>query len=141
MSDGSGSASWLVLVAGRVAGDGVLAELRGVATADEKGRSATDDDLQPARALRRAMADGRMNAADIDYACAFELGSDSDTRAMAALERGLGRFADATKLEVGPDPLARCATAINESGGSVRAALALVIKPGVGSLAVAFGRP
>lgn len=141
VSGGDGGAPRLLFEAGRIASDGALAELRGFAIADEKAVGADPEDLQPARALRRALADGRMSAAEIGYACAFEFGSDSDARALAALERGLGRFAVATRLEVGSDPLVRCAMAVNGSDGSVGGALALIINPGVGSIALAFGRP
>ncbi|MEP7158863.1 MAG: hypothetical protein ABI797_05515 [Chloroflexota bacterium] len=140
VSGGDDSAPRLLFEAGRIASDGALAELRGFAIADEKATGADPEDLQPARALRRALADGRISAADIGYACAFEFGSDSDAGALAALERGLGRFSAATTLEVGSDPLVRCIMAIS-SDASIRGAVALVINPGVGSIALAFGRP
>lgn len=135
-----GTASWLVLDAGRAAGDDSLAELRGYAVVDEQSRAADPSDLQPARAMRRALADGRMSAADIGYACAWETGAAQQTRALAAMERGLGRFAAAIELEAGPNPIVRCAMAVMDNGGSVHGALALVITPDVGAIALAFGR-
>ena len=130
--------SSLVLEGGTIPQESALVELRGFARASEEAQTAGD--LQPPRALRRALADARMNASDVGYACAFEFGSDSEARARAALERGLGRFSAATRLEVGSDPLVRCAMAI-KSDASIRAAVALIINPGVGSIALAFGRP
>jgi hypothetical protein len=140
VSGGEEGAPRLLFEAGRIASDGALAELRGFAIADEPAPGADPEDLQPARALRRALADGRMSASEIGYACGFELGSTSDSRAMGALERGFGHFAAAMILEVGPDPLVRCAMAI-KSDPSIGGAVALVITPGVGSIALAFGRP
>jgi hypothetical protein len=140
VAGGDEDAPRLLFEAGRVAGDGAVAELRGFAMIDEMEAGTDPEDLQAARALRRALADARMSASEIGYACALELGSTSDARALTALERGLGRFAPSTKIEVGPDPLVRCAMAI-KTDESLRGAVALVITPGIGSIALAFGRP
>jgi hypothetical protein len=140
VAGGDESAPRLLFEAGRVASDGALAELRGFAIANDEAMGADSDDLQPARALRRALADARMSADEIGYACAFEFGGDADARALAALEIGLGRFSTQTRLEVGSDPLVRCAI-VFKADASIRGAVALVIQPGVGSIALAFGRP
>jgi hypothetical protein len=129
----------LVLEGGTVPQETALVELRGFARASEEPHTAGD--LQPPRALRRALADARMSASDIGYACAFELGSSQQARARAALERGFGRYAATIELEVAEDPLIRCIGAITGSGGSVDGAIALIITPGGGSIALAFARP
>jgi hypothetical protein len=128
----------LVLEGGAVPPDSALVELRGFARTLEEE---TAGDLQPARALRRALADGRMNAAEIGYACAFEIGASQQARARDALERGFGRHAATIELETAQDPLVRCVNAIAGSGRSVGGAIALIITPGIGSIALAFARP
>jgi hypothetical protein len=129
----------LDLEAGRVAPAAALAELRGFARTTEQPQ--IKGDLQPARALRRALADGRLNASDIGYACAFELRVTIQARAMHALERGLGRFAATIELETAQDPFTRAVAAVGRSDHPVTGSVALLIQPGVGSIALVFGRP
>ena len=128
----------LLLEASRSVPSGARAELRGFAFAHERPHADDPDGLDPARTVRRALADGRMSAADIDYAVASAAGGRD--RAAAALRRGLGRFAATMTLEVAEEPLAIAAERIGRAG-SAGGSVALVIQPGLGSIAVAFGRP
>jgi hypothetical protein len=133
------SSDCLYLESGRVPPADALAELLGFARTVEQPQ--IKGDLQPARALRRALADGRLRASDIGYACALERRAVDQARALHALERGLGRFAATIELETAEDPLTRAVAAVGRSGQPVMRAIALVIDPGVGSIALAFGRP
>jgi len=97
------------------------------------------DDLQPARAIRRALADGGLNAREVGLAAVHAVGPRARERAEHAVARGLGRFAAgiATSFD-DPAVAARCVAAIER--GEVTAAVALTIDPVAGNLALAFGR-
>ena len=136
----AGAVEGIVLVAGRLPPSGSRAELRGVAHTDELPTGADPENLQPARAVRRALADARMSAADIGYACASVPGDDA-ALGRAILDRGLGRFADAVTLEVGQDAVVRAVEAVASEDARVIGAVALIIRPGLGNIALAFGRP
>lgn len=99
-----------------------------------------DDDLQPARAIRRALAASGLKARDVGLIAVWATGSRAREQSRTAVTRGLGRFAAgvATVLD-DPDPFARCATAV--ASGEVAVAVALTIDPVAGNVARAFGRP
>jgi hypothetical protein len=112
--------------------------LRGVArtTAD----SADAEDLQPARAIRRALADGGLGAREVGFAAVHVVGPRARERAEHAVARGLGRFAAGVTTSFDdPDVAARCVAAIER--GEVTVAVALTIDPAAGNVALAFGRP
>lgn len=77
-----------------------LAELRGHALT--ASRSPVDDplDLQPARAIRRALANGRMSAREVGYIAAIGAGPGARERAAHAVARGLGRYAAGTAADL-----------------------------------------
>jgi hypothetical protein len=114
------------------------AELRGIARTTSD--SLDVDDLQPARAIRRALANGAMSAREIGFAAVHAVGPRARERAEHAVARGLGRFAAgvATSFD-DPQVADRCVAAIER--GEVSAAVALTIDPVAGNIALAFGRP
>ena len=97
-------------------------------------------DLQPARAIRRALADGGFKARDVDLVAAWAAGPRARQRAEQAVARGLGRFAAGVTVVVDDSDVAgRCKAAI--ASGEAKLAVALTIDlDGVG-VALAFGRP
>jgi hypothetical protein len=119
---------------------GVRAELRGVARTTDTSDGPGLEDLQPARAIRRALANGGLNAREVGLAAVHAVGPRGRERAEHAVARGLGRFAAgvATSFD-DPQVAARCVAAIER--GEVTAAVALTIDPVAGNLALAFGRP
>ena len=141
VSGGSSTANLLALESRRGSATEVLAELRGFYVADDSPPNENHDDLEPARALRRALADGHLHASDVGYACALDLNASDQGRGLTALERGLGRFAAAASLDTGQDPLVRAAKACAGLDLSVGASVGLIIRRGGGSIALAFGRP
>ena len=97
------------------------------------------DELEPARAVRRALAAQNLKARDVELIAVWATGPLSRERAALAVTMGLGRFAGgATAVFDDPDPFARCAAAV--ASGAVRAAVALVID-GDGHRAVAYAAP
>jgi hypothetical protein len=98
------------------------------------------DDLQAARAIRRALADRGLKARSVDFVAIWTTEKRARPLAGLALLRGLGRFAKGVSTVVlDPDPPQRCASAI--ASGEAHVALALTIDPIAGSVAVAFDRP
>lgn len=98
------------------------------------------DDLQPARAIRRALAGGGFKARDVDLVVVWAVGPQARERAGQAVARGLGRFAVGVRTVFDePDVAGRCATAIASSEATVAVALTIDVA-GVG-VALAFGRP
>jgi hypothetical protein len=97
------------------------------------------DELEPARAIRRALAASGLKARDVGLMAVWATGTLARERAELAVTMGLGRFADgvATVFDE-PDPFAYCSAAV--ARGDVAAAVGLVIGPD-GNEAVAFGRP
>jgi hypothetical protein len=94
--------------------------------------------LEPARAVRRALAAQNLKARDVELIAVWVTGALSRERAELAVTMGLGRFADGvTAVYDDPDPFARCAAAV--AGGEVRVCVALVIDRD-GHRAQAFGR-
>ncbi len=97
------------------------------------------DELEPARAIRRALAAQGLKARDVGLVAVWATGPLARERAELAVALGLGRFAaGVTTVYDDPDPLARCAAAI--ARGDVAVAVALVIGPD-GNHALAFSRP
>lgn len=96
------------------------------------------DELEPARAIRRALAAQGLKARDVGLIAVWATGALARERAELAVAMGLGRFADgiATVFD-DPDPFARCAAAI--AAGEARVAVALVIDPIAGNRALAYG--
>jgi hypothetical protein len=109
--------------------------------------------LQPARAIRRALADAGLKAADVEavWACfdrrAF---ADAARRARAAIELGLGsdaaqvalidvRPASADGLVSAELAAARCRLAV--ARGDIRTGLSVAIAVGGRNVAIAWGRP
>ena len=115
-----------------------LAELRGCAATARLPVAEDPDDLQPARAIRRALADGGMRASEIDLVAVASSGPLGAGRAARAVSRGLGRFAERATLELDGEPGAACARAIER--GSASGAVALIIEPAAGNVALAFSR-
>jgi len=99
----------------------------------------TPDELEPARAVRRALAAHGFKARDVELIAVWATGVLARERARLAVAMGLGRFAAgvATVFD-DPDPFARCAAAV--SAGEARVAVALIIDPSAGVRAQAFGR-
>jgi hypothetical protein len=96
------------------------------------------DELEPARAIRRALAARNLKARDVDLIAVWATGPLGRARAELAVTMGLGRFAAGVTVEFDdPDPFARCAAAVAHGKASV--AVALVIDPGAGNRAIAFG--
>ncbi len=121
-------------------GNAAVAELRGFAHTTEGSRDAAEEDLQPARAIRRALADGALNAREVGLVAVHAVGPRARERAEHAVARGLGQFAGgvATSFD-DPAVAARCVAAI--ARGEVTVAVALTIDLAAGNLALAFSRP
>lgn len=97
------------------------------------------DELEPARAIRRALAEAGFKARDVGLIAVWASGALGRERAELAVAMGLGRFATGVRtIFDDPDPFARCAAAI--AGGEANVAVALVIDAAAGSRALAFGR-
>jgi hypothetical protein len=97
------------------------------------------DELEPARAIRRALAAQGHKARDVGLIAVWATGALARERAELAVAMGLGRFADGvTTVFDDPDPFARCVAAI--AAGEAHVAVALVIDPSEGIRAQAFGR-
>jgi hypothetical protein len=97
------------------------------------------DELEPARAIRRALAAAGFKARDVGLIAVWAGGTAGRAQAELAVTKGLGRFADAiTTVLDDPEPFARCATAI--ARGEAEVAVGLVIDPVAGNRALAFGR-
>jgi hypothetical protein len=95
------------------------------------------DELEPARAIRRALAAQNLKARDVELIAVWATGPLGHERAELAVTMGLGRFAGGvTAVYDDPDPFARCAAAV--ASGAARAAVALVID-GAGHRAIAYG--
>lgn len=118
--------------------DAAVAELRG--TAHTGSDSHDTEDLQPARAIRRALAGGAMNAREIGLVAVHAVGPRARERAEHAVARGLGRFAAGVTTSFDDPRVAACCVAAI-ARGEVTAAVALTIDPIAGNLALAFGRP
>lgn len=120
-----------------------LVELRGLALTTRAADTDDPTDLQPARAIRRALADGRMSAREVGYAAVEAVGLDAGERAAHAVVRGLGRFASACALDIGdgagPGAGARCVRAIAD--GAASGAVALSLGADGVNVALAFSRP
>ena len=98
------------------------------------------DELEPARAIRRALAAQGLKARDVDLVAVWATGPLGRERAELAVSMGLGRFAtNVTAVYDDPDPFARCAAAIAAGEATVAVALA-IDAAGIGR-AQAFGRP
>ena len=98
------------------------------------------DDLEPARAIRRALAERGLKARDVGLVAVWATGAGAHGRARQAVTRGLGRFATGVVvIDDDPDPFARCEAAV--ARGEVAVAVALSIDPVRGNRALAFGRP
>ena len=96
------------------------------------------DELEPARAIRRALAAQNLKARDVDLIAVWASGPLARERAELAATMGLGRFADGvTAVFDDPDPFAHCAAAVADGKASV--AVALVIDPVAGNRAIAYG--
>lgn len=102
------------------------------------GTAGAPDDLQPARAIRRALAASGLKARDVGLIAVWASGVGRE-RAELAVKMGLGRFAaGVTTVFDDPDPFGRCAAAID--GDEVQVAVALVIDPAGNDRALAFSR-
>jgi hypothetical protein len=90
--------------------------------------------------LRRALANGGLNAREVGLVAVWATGPRARERAEHAVERGLGRFASGVgRIYDNPRVEAACAAAI--ARGEVSVAVALTIDPAKGNLALAFTRP
>lgn len=97
------------------------------------------DELEPARAIRRALAVKGLKAREVDLIAVWATGPLARERAELAATMGLGRFTDRVRAVFDePDPIAYCAAAV--ARGDVAVAVGLVIGP-TGHEAVAFARP
>ena len=97
------------------------------------------DDLQAARAIRRALADKGLKAREVDLVAIWAAQPRARQVAALAVARGLGRFAaGVSNVVVGPDPFARCASAI--ASGEAKVEVALMVDPVTGGVALAFSR-
>ncbi len=97
------------------------------------------DELEPARAIRRALAAKGLKARDVGLVAVWATGALARERAELAVAMGLGRFAaGVTTVYDDPDPVARCERAVVR--GDVAVAVALVMGPD-GNRALAFSRP
>ena len=95
------------------------------------------DELEPARAIRRALAAQNLKARDVELIAVWATGALSRERAELAVTMGLGRFAEGvTSVFDDPDPFARCAAAV--AAGEARVAVALIIDRD-GQRALAYG--
>jgi hypothetical protein len=98
------------------------------------------DELEAARAIRRALAAQGLKARDVGLIAVWATGALARERAEVAVAMGLGRFAAGIPAVFDdPNPFARCAAAIAE--GEAQVAVALIIDPVAGNRALAFGRP
>ncbi|MEP7360020.1 MAG: hypothetical protein ABI744_00440 [Chloroflexota bacterium] len=96
-------------------------------------------ELEPARAVRRALAAKGLKARDVGLIAVWATGALARERAELAVTMGLGRFADGVVAVYDePDPIARCAAAV--ARGDVAVAVALVMGTD-GNQALAFGSP
>ena len=103
------------------------------------GSPQASDELEPARAIRRALAAQGHKARDVGLIAVWATGALARERAELAVTMGMGRFADGVVTVFDdPDPFARCAAAVG--GGEAQVAVALVIDPAAGIRAQAFGR-
>jgi hypothetical protein len=97
------------------------------------------DELEPARAIRRALAAKGLKARDVGLVAVWATGPLAREQAELAVAMGLGRFAaGVATVYDDPDPVARCIAAV--AGTDVAVAVALVIGLD-GSHALAFSRP
>ncbi|MEP7378957.1 MAG: hypothetical protein ABI725_05275 [Chloroflexota bacterium] len=97
------------------------------------------DELEPARAIRRALAAKGLKARDVGLIAVWATGPLALERAELAVTMGLGRFAAGVETVYDdPNPVARCAAAVART--DVAVAVALVIGPD-GNHALAFSRP
>jgi len=97
------------------------------------------DELEPARAIRRALAAKGLKAREVELIAVWATGALARERAELAVTMGLGRFTDGVRAVFDePDPMAYCRTAV--ARGDVAVAVGLVIGP-AGHEAVAFARP
>jgi hypothetical protein len=95
--------------------------------------------LEPARAIRRALAARGLKARDVGLIAVWTTGALARERAELAVSMGLGRFTDGVVAVFDePDPITYCSAAV--ACGDVAVAVGLVIGPD-GNEAVAFGRP
>jgi hypothetical protein len=96
------------------------------------------DELEAARAIRRALAAQGLKARDVGLIAVWATGALARERAELAVTMGLGRFASgvATVFD-DPDPIARCAAAV--AAGEAQVAVGLIIDPIAGNRAHAFG--
>jgi hypothetical protein len=86
----------------------------------------TGDELEPARAIRRALAARGLKARDVGLIAVWATGPLARERAELAVSVGLGRFtAGVTAVFDEPDPLSYCEKAV--STGAVAGAVALTI--------------
>ena len=96
------------------------------------------DELEPARAIRRALAARNLKARDVKLIAVWATGALSRERAEFAVAMGLGRFAEGvTTVFDDPDPFARCSAAV--AAGEAEVAVALVIDADGSHRARAFG--
>lgn len=99
----------------------------------------TGDELEPARAIRRALAAQGLKAREVDLIAVWATGPLARERAELAVSMGLGRFTDGVAtIYDDPDPFARCAAAV--ASGDAAVAVALTIDPVTGIGARAFSR-
>ncbi len=97
------------------------------------------DELEPARAIRRALAAGGLKARDVRLIAVWATGPLARERAELAVAMGLGRFSGGVAAVFDePDPIEYCSGAV--ARGDAAVAVGLVIGP-TGNQAVAFGRP
>lgn len=114
--------------------------LRGHALTAHDPLDAAATDLQPARAVRRALANAGIHARDVGLVAVHAVGPHARERARHAVRRGLGRFSAGVATSFDDPAVAdRCARAVER--GEAAVAVALTIDPAAGNLALAFGRP
>ncbi len=91
-----------------------LAEVRGQArTVDRQPISDEEAGLEPARAIRRALADGRMKAVEVGYVAAMVVPTpEAEARARRAVALGLGAHAGAAVVHIGAAADIMCVVAI-----------------------------
>lgn len=120
-----------------------LAELCGHAVTTSLPADNDPGDLQPARAVRRALADGRMSAGEVGYIAVDAVGPRARERAAHAVARGLGRYAAQVVVEIAEVAVSRaaakCVAAI--ANGTAAGAVALTMDPNGVNVALAFRRP
>jgi hypothetical protein len=97
------------------------------------------DELEPARAIRRALAAKGLKAREVGLIAVWATGPLARERAELAATMGLGRFSYGVRAVFDePDPIAYCAAEV--ARGAVAVAVGLVIGP-TAHEAVAFARP